>query len=120
MTNRLGFTERSSGGRQDARFRLKIDPGGEGGIPSELTLRQNYPNPFRESTTIRYGLPLESQVRLDVYDVLGRRVQTLVNKRRQAGYHEIRWDPRSLASGVYFYRIATPDGWVNRQMTLIK
>jgi glucuronoarabinoxylan endo-1,4-beta-xylanase len=68
-------------------------------------LDQNYPKPFRPSTTIKYELPGSSEVRLSVYDNLGREVSSLVNERRDAGIHEVEFDGSNLASGVYFYRL---------------
>jgi len=68
-------------------------------------LEQNYPNPFNPSTTITYALPKSSDVRLSVYDILGREVSVLVNERRDAGVHEVKFDGTNLASGVYMYRI---------------
>jgi hypothetical protein len=74
------------------------------GIPEEFELMQNYPNPFNPSTTIPYRLPSKSLVRLEVFDVYGQQVATLVNGERAAGYHRTSWVP-GLASGTYFYRL---------------
>jgi photosystem II stability/assembly factor-like uncharacterized protein len=68
-------------------------------------LEQNYPNPFNPSTTITFELPMASVVRLSVYDILGREVSVLVDERRDAGVHEVKFDGSRLASGVYFYRL---------------
>ena len=73
-------------------------------VPS-FALEQNYPNPFNPNTTITYALPRSSDVRLSVYDILGREVSVLVNERRDAGVHEVKFDGTNLASGVYMYRI---------------
>lgn len=70
-------------------------------------LRGNFPNPFHESTTIKYALPATQHVRLDVYDLLGRRVRTLVNQLQFSGLHRERFDASNLASGTYYYRIKT-------------
>jgi photosystem II stability/assembly factor-like uncharacterized protein len=75
-------------------------------LPVGFSLSQNYPNPFNPSTTIRYELPRALQVKLSVYDILGREVSVLVNERREAGVHEVKFDGSSLASGVYFYRLS--------------
>jgi Secretion system C-terminal sorting domain len=69
-----------------------------------MLLSQNFPNPFNPSTTIKYELPKSSEVTLSVYDMLGRQVSMLVNDRRSAGVHEVKFDGSNLASGVYFYR----------------
>lgn len=106
---------------QSARFRLVIEPGDDAGeLPRHVTLNQNFPNPFNPATTIRFGLPVEDQVRIEVYDVLGRRVHTVTNERFQAGFHEVRFDAGSLASGVYIYRLVTSDSVLTKKMTLIK
>ncbi len=74
-------------------------------MPKAFALLQNYPNPFNPSTTIKYELPRASQVNLSVYDVLGRQVSVLVNERRNAGVHEVKFDASGLSSGMYFYRL---------------
>ena len=74
-------------------------------LPKSVVLCQNYPNPFNPSTTIKYELPKSSEVRLSMYDVLGREVSVLVNEKRDAGVHEVKFDGANLASGVYFYRL---------------
>jgi hypothetical protein len=73
-------------------------------LPTTFALEQNYPNPFNPTTTIRYQVPINSRVRLKVYDVLGREVVTIVDEEKAAGYHEEVFDASHLASGVYFYR----------------
>ncbi|HSQ75092.1 MAG TPA: choice-of-anchor D domain-containing protein, partial [Bacteroidota bacterium] len=74
-------------------------------LPTAYQLFANYPNPFNASTAIRYGLPGLSAVRLSVFDLLGREVTVLVNERREAGVHEVRFDAGNFASGVYFCRL---------------
>ncbi|MHB1687273.1 MAG: alpha-amylase family glycosyl hydrolase [Ignavibacteriaceae bacterium] len=74
-------------------------------IPASFTLYQNYPNPFNPSTVIRFALPFDSKVKLDIYNILGQRVVELVNNVETAGYHEVVWNASNLASGVYIYRI---------------
>ena len=71
------------------------------GIPQVFVLKQNYPNPFNPSTTIRFGLPERGRLTLDIYDILGQRVDRLVEGEISAGYHEIPWSP-NVASGMYF------------------
>lgn len=75
-------------------------------VPLAVQLWQNFPNPFNPETGIRYQLPGTSDVRLTVYDMLGREVSVLVNERREAGVHEVRFNAAGLASGVYFYRMS--------------
>ena len=72
---------------------------------SGFRLEQNYPNPFNPGTVISYQLPVMSEVSLSVYDVLGRKIVTLVNGRETAGPHEVIWNASSFPSGVYFYRL---------------
>jgi hypothetical protein len=74
-------------------------------IPSEYILYQNYPNPFNPSTVLRYFLPLESTVRLQIVDALGRVVATPVDGKQTPGLHELEWKPSGLSSGFYFVRM---------------
>ena len=74
-------------------------------VPTEYSLGQNYPNPFNPSTTIRFGLPMRSQVTLTVFSTLGQQVAVLSHGEKEAGYHEVRFDGAGLSSGVYFYRL---------------
>ena len=92
----------------------------KGARPSTYELDQNYPNPFNPSTTIRYGLPHKSTVALIVYNTLGQLVAQLVNGEQEAGYHEVQFDGRSLATGVYFYRIQAGDFVQTRRLLLLK
>lgn len=78
---------------------------GTEGLPELFVLEQNYPNPFNPATTIRYGLPETTPVRLVVYDASGRQVAVLVDRQQAAGWHEIRFHPDGLASGIYLYRL---------------
>jgi hypothetical protein len=82
---------------------LPVQRAGE--LPAGVELLQNYPNPFNPTTSIRYQLPSASEVKLVVYDLLGREVAVLVDERRDAGVHEVRFDASHLASGVYMYRL---------------
>ena len=86
------------------RVVLEVQSSGPQTLPSEFALHQNYPNPFNPTTSIRYDLPVESRVRLVVYNLLGVVVSKLVDQVQPAGYHIARWEPAE-ASGIYLYRI---------------
>jgi hypothetical protein len=89
-------------------------------VPNRLDLAQNYPNPFNAATVIRYALPEPADVRIDIYDLLGRKVETLVQKQQPAGYHQVTWDAAARASGLYFYRIQAGEYVESRKMVLLK
>jgi hypothetical protein len=89
-------------------------------IPKTYSLEQNYPNPFNPTTNIRFGLPIPGWVRLNVYNSLGQKVETLLNKERPAGYHDIRFNGSNLASGLYFYILEAESFRQIRKMLLIK
>ena len=98
-----------------------IDESTPPGLPAVFALHQNYPNPFNPSTTIRYDLPQRSRVKLEIFNVLGQRVEVLVDGWQNAGYHQLQYDARRLASGVYFYRIHAGEKFVRtRKMLLVK
>jgi hypothetical protein len=88
--------------------------------PGLFSLEQNYPNPFNPSTVIKFELPVSGFVRLAVYDVLGSRVDLLVNEYMEAGSHNISFDGSFLSAGVYFYRLETSSYSETRKMMLIK
>jgi hypothetical protein len=89
-------------------------------VPGEFTLMQNYPNPFNPSTTIRYGVPEKSTVRLEVFNTLGQVVATLVRAEQEAGYHEVQLDASGLAGGLYLYRLQAGDFVQTRKLLLLK
>ena len=76
----------------------------ENTTPHSFSLEQNYPNPFNPTTTIRYGLPSESRISLQIYNILGQKIADLVNTEQGAGWHEVTWTA-TVSSGLYFYRI---------------
>jgi len=89
-------------------------------IPQSFTLYQNYPNPFNPTTTIKFALPVDSRVKINVYNTVGQLVETLVDKEMESGYHEINFDASRLASGVYLYQLQAQDYISVKKMLLIK
>ena len=89
-------------------------------IPAEFILYQNYANPFNAQTTIKYNLPEPQDVSLAIYDLLGRQVETLLNKEKQMGLHQAIWDASGYSSGIYFYRIEAGDHTKTKKMILLK
>jgi len=84
-------------------------------------LYNNYPNPFNPTTTIRFDLPEKTNVELVVYDILGRRVKSLVdNQVRNPGRYEVSFNANALASGVYIYKLTTKNYSQARKMLLVK
>jgi hypothetical protein len=90
------------------------------GAPFTYELRQNFPNPFNPSTEIHYSVSGTDHVKLAVYDVLGREVAVLVDEKKPGGTYTIRFDGTSLASGVYFYRLASGSFTRTLPMLLLK
>jgi hypothetical protein len=89
-------------------------------IPSKFILYQNYPNPFNPSTTIEFDIPERTNVKLVVYDILGREVETLIDKELEPGKYKINFTATNLPSGVYFYTLKTPKFTKTNKMLLIK
>lgn len=89
-------------------------------LPKAFIVEQNYPNPFNPSTTIKYELPKASEVKLSIYDMLGREVSVLVNERRNAGVHEVKFDGAGLSSGVYFYRLQAGNSVQAKKLVILK
>ena len=94
-------------------------------LPAAFALHQNYPNPFNPVTTIKYDLPENSQVQVAIYDMLGRKVRTLVSGFEDAGFKTVRWQGkndygRSVGAGVYICRIRAGDFVQTRKMIILK
>jgi len=101
------------------------DHAGGNRLPAKFELAQNYPNPFNPETAIKYSVPYRADVTIDVFNILGRKVTTLVNENKTAGEYEVIWDGNSrggktAASGVYFYRLKAGDQTLIRKMLLMK
>lgn len=118
------------GAGAEARFSLFLQPVSGGpdadeGIPYTpigISLAQNYPNPFNPATTVRFSLPEEALIRLEVFDVLGRRVTVLTNEIWPAGTHTLQWDATGHATGLYLLRLTAPatDVVQTRKMMLVR
>ncbi|MEJ2719894.1 MAG: PKD domain-containing protein, partial [bacterium] len=105
------------------RERSGVLPGMEsGGAPEadETALLQNYPNPFNPSTSIAFSLVEPANVRIDIFNVAGQRVATLVNERRDAGWHRVEFDASGLSTGIYFCRLTAGDFVQVKKMSLMK
>ena len=89
-------------------------------LPEKFELNQNYPNPFNPTTTISFSLAEAGETKLEIYNVLGQRVQTVIDKRMEAGPHQVEIDGSNMASGVYFYRLITESVIETRKMVLMK
>ena len=89
-------------------------------LPREFVLEQNYPNPFNPTTEIRYGLPKEGSVVLEVYSLVGELVAKLVDGRQAAGYHSVRFNAQAMPSGIYLYRLKANEVSLVKKMILTK
>ncbi len=97
-----------------------IDDDITAGLPTEFTLSQNYPNPFNPSTVIEFSLPQVSDVTLEIFNVLGQKVETLASGRYNAGNHILTFDASELTSGIFFYRLTHQNGVETKKMLLLK
>ncbi|MEW6512288.1 MAG: putative Ig domain-containing protein, partial [Bacteroidota bacterium] len=100
VSDRAGFSD-------SVRFQIAVRSNDElkeiaGAVPTTFVLKPNYPNPFNPVTTIRFGVPEKSRVTLRVFNVIGQLVDQLADDERDPGYYEVRWAPRTQASGAYF------------------
>ena len=89
-------------------------------IPTEYVLHPAFPNPFNPVTTISYGLPFETHITLNVYDVEGRRITTLTEGIRTAGTHTVEWNASSYPSGVYFVKLDAGQFTQTQKLILVK
>jgi hypothetical protein len=89
-------------------------------IPNTFSISQNYPNPFNAQTTIQYSLPRQSTVLIDIFDILGRKIETLAEGIKPVGIYQAIWDASKQSSGIYFYRIKADDKIETRKMVLLK
>lgn len=92
----------------------------ENDFPTQFTLSQNYPNPLNPTTTIEYVLPEAQNIKLQVFDITGRLVETLYNGHKEAGHWELTWDASNQSSGIYIYRLIYGDKHISRKMLVLK
>ena len=122
----VGDTYYHSHGAKDAYvIKLAAEPTGSAEsdfdiYPTGFILNQNQPNPFNAQTAIEYGLPEASNVTINIYDILGRRVETLVQEEQPAGYHQVVWDAKDISSGIYFYELYVDEYRESKAMIMIK
>lgn len=88
--------------------------------PNVFELKQNYPNPFNPETTIEYSIEKASRVKLEIFDLLGRKIKTLVDAKQNPGLHKVEFNGQNLSSGVYFYRITTDQRSAAKKFVLLK
>jgi hypothetical protein len=94
-------------------------------LPTEFALHQNYPNPFNPSTELKFDLPANSRVKLEIFNVLGQKVVTVLDEDMEAGYRSVTWNGndsngRQVASGVYFYKLTAGDHVFTKKMMMLK
>ena len=127
--NRLEFADESGGsallpnfvaGFINIKKSTGIDDELNNNLPQVFELSQNYPNPFNPSTKISFALPTKTNVRLEIFNLLGQKVANLAQGEMEAGYHEVNWNAGSSPSGVYFYRLITDEQSLTRKMMLLK
>jgi len=88
--------------------------------PSSYALGDNYPNPFNAQTNIIMDIPKAGEARLEVYNLLGQKVATLIDGNIEAGHHTISWDANEYSSGIYFYKLTVGEQVFTKRMTLLK
>lgn len=115
MRSDLGAVEHDSGSVKDPTGVKEIFTDK---IPTTFAMSQNFPNPFNPTTTIRYALPTDANVKLVVYDLLGREIATLANEEQPAGWKEVQWNATNVASGIYIYKL-TADSFVETKKMLL-
>ena len=94
-------------------------------MPVTFTVSQNYPNPFNPNTEIKYGIPSQEKIEIVIFNILGQRVKTLVNREQEAGYYKITWDSTNdfgklVSSGLYFYSIKAGKNHSMKKMMVLK
>jgi hypothetical protein len=96
------------------------DDFGNGFKPADFTLEQNYPNPFNPTTNINFSIPKADKVELTIYNTMGQKIATLLNKKMNAGNHHVEWNAANVASGIYFYHLKYGNASQTKKMILMK
>jgi uncharacterized membrane protein len=109
-----------SNGRSVNQGTIRVSVSETTEIPEHIQLGQNYPNPFNPGTIVPFALPVSGQVRIDIYDILGRHIINVMNQSMEAGQHQVYIDAGSLSTGTYLYRLSTNEGVITKKMTLLK
>jgi len=120
-TYRIKAYKDSLGSEYSNETSFLVDVNEESGeIPKEYSISQNYPNPFNPTTKIKFALPENAMTKIIIYDLLGREVETIINKELEAGYYEINFDASNLTNGVYFYKMQVGSFIQTKKMILLK
>jgi len=114
VTYRLKMMDLDGSYSYSKEVEVKVD------VPVNFELSQNYPNPFNPSTTIKYAIPTDSKVKLEIYSMLGELVTTLVNELQTTGNYSIAFDASRFASGAYIYRLTANNTVITKKMLLLK
>jgi len=88
--------------------------------PSEFHIEQNYPNPFNPVTKIDFSIPVNENVKIEIFDAAGKLIEILTDKEFNAGFHSIEWVGSNFSSGIYFYRISSKQFTETKKMILLK
>ena len=104
-----------AGGTTDIDF-----PDDYNNVPAQFTLAQNYPNPFNPTTNIQFSIPEAGNVRITVYDTIGREVAVLIDREMSAGTHEVTFDAANMSTGIYLYKMQSNDFVTVKKMMLMK
>ncbi len=89
-------------------------------VPTEVSLSQNYPNPFNPTTSIKYSINKATNIKLEIYNINGQLNETLVNKNQNIGVYNIAWNASNYSSGIYYYRLSSPEFNISKKCLLVK
>ncbi|MCB9250698.1 MAG: T9SS type A sorting domain-containing protein [Ignavibacteriales bacterium] len=89
-------------------------------LPNEIVLENNYPNPFNPTTFIEYSIPNQTFITLELFDVLGKKIKTLVNEYKTSGRYSYKLDMSNYANGIYFYSLKTKNRVISKKLVYLK